>query len=182
MVGGTDTSPRSIKETERDTSEQRQNKRTVFWEVLVCLLILLVLAVLIILWIRPFNDLSPPVMAMRDVRQMVAALEAGQERFKIDYIPSRLKLCKYRCQYDLSNPLDRDSFAWLNQMWPRLVWTRSHSQSYNQIYLRIDWDGTDAGGLAELVLAGNEPPHETPAPVILQGDQCLVFFLGGSHS
>src|SRR5262249_15607669 len=97
----------------------------------------------------------------------------------VSHIPSRIKLCKYLCQYDSASPLDKDSLAYLNQVWPRLMWRRPGAGPEQVTYLRIDWDGIEGPGPAELVLKPDAPPPQEPAPVTLEGDQCLVFFLGG---
>ncbi len=116
---------------------------------------------------------------MTDLRQLAAAVQAFQERFKVAHIPSRIRLYKYGAHYDPNNQLDRDSLAFLNQVWPRLQWSVPGSQPV--IYNRIDWNGVTGPTATQ---AGGNPTETNPQKninntFILDGGQCLVFFLGG---
>src|SRR5207247_2502159 len=102
---------------------------------------------------------------------------------KVDYIPSRFWLAERLNDYDLRinpntgqpvNPLAVESLAYLQRLWPQLTapgapWALINpatNQRYNPsvpVPDFIDWNGN-----------GN-----ADGPVILEGDQCLVFFLGG---
>src|SRR5438445_3085173 len=104
-----------------------------------------------------------------DITQLEVALEQFKQRFG-DYPPSRIKLCEKFSYYDLtSNQLDIDSVAFLTKMFPRIdvtAWTVTG----------IDWNGN---GTIDGVPAGFVPGQDAPGAVTLEGDQCLVFFLGG---
>src|SRR5207237_10361658 len=69
--------------------------------------------------------------------------------------PSRIVLSA-----DMSK-IDPTSMAYLNAIWPRLGWADPA--------VTLDWAGT---GLSKGAL------FQAP-PYVLEGDQCLVFFLGG---
>ncbi len=108
---------------------------------------------------------------------MSAAVQAFQTQYKVSYIPSRIKLCKYVAHYQ-NNDFDRDSLAYLNQVWPRLGWITPTGPNGALRARRIDWDGTNGGG------GDNIDPNSVPASnasntFVLDGGQCLVFFLGG---
>lgn len=98
--------------------------------------------------------------AFVEVRHLSAAIKAFQAHWKVSHIPSRIRLSKDFADYDLRedgegkpvNPLDRDSADYLLSVWPQLNTKKP-----------IDWSGGLVGFRS----------------VILQGDQCLVFFLGG---
>jgi prepilin-type N-terminal cleavage/methylation domain-containing protein len=95
--------------------------------------------------------------ARNDVSGLATAVNTFQTEFKVHYIPSRIRLYE-----DMSYPnvgantpvgqYERDSLQYLQMLWPRLSGP-------------VDWngDGQNAGGAA----------------IDLEGDQCLVFFLGG---
>lgn len=70
----------------------------------------------------------------------------------VDTPPSRFKVCRRISDYDASQSLDQDSLKILVRMFPRLDRETD-----------LDWSGGD-------------PAFRC---VVLQGDQCLVFFLGG---
>jgi prepilin-type N-terminal cleavage/methylation domain-containing protein len=95
-------------------------------------------------------------------RSDITALTAALQQFKAKYgyyPPSRFFLANSLDTYknNIGDPLVKESFAWLNTMFPSMSWAG------------IDW----SGGLG---IPAN------PGYVILEGDQCLVFFLGGIPS
>jgi general secretion pathway protein G len=98
-----------------------------------------------------------------DLEQLSHAVDGFVDDFKTGskgYFPSRLKLCEQYTSYDLTQKLDQDSVRYLNRMFPRLdhaTWTKG-----------IDWNGN-----------GKIDAPEAGGVVVLEGDQCLVFFLGG---
>jgi hypothetical protein len=87
-----------------------------------------------------------------EILQMSKALAAFKAKFG-SYPPSRIKLCQLKSQYGTSQ-LDLDSIQYLQSSFPGLVnvW----------LITAVDW-------------SQNKWTNET----ILDGDQCLVFFLGG---
>lgn len=104
---------------------------------------------------------SPKLATRNDIEQLGIALENFKSQFGF-YPPSRLLLCEKRADYSEpavanAHPTDlvTDSRYYLLKMFPRMV------QAWDTA--GIDFDGS--GGY-------------TP-PLVLWGDQCLVFFLGG---
>src|SRR5262249_30626286 len=90
-----------------------------------------------------------------DLAQLGSDLAAFQQRFGVSPT-SRIKLsetCDY-LQRDQPGTLDADSVAFLNRLWPRLSLAPG---------TRLDWNGDGQ-------IAGDW---------VLEGDECLVFFLGG---
>jgi hypothetical protein len=88
----------------------------------------------------------------------IEQLDAATRKFFLKYgfyPPSQVKLCERFSDYG-DTELDRHSKAVLKRMFPRLHRPGSDTPD-------VDWDGN-----------GQYSP-----PVILTGDQCLVFFLGG---
>ena len=73
------------------------------------------------------------------------------------YPPSRIQLCQARkpcTPTRTGGSLDQVSLAYLNQMFPRMQWPAAG----------VDWSNGVQTGFTS---------------VILEGDECLVFFLGG---
>lgn len=84
-----------------------------------------------------------------EIRQLASAVGNFQSKMKVDYIPSRLKICENWSQYGTTQ-LDIDSQNWLKDCWPRLT-------------TQVDWN---ANGTVD-------------GPVTLEGQEVLVFALGG---
>jgi type II secretory pathway pseudopilin PulG len=100
-----------------------------------------------------------------EISQLEVAIEQFKSRFNF-YPPSRLKLAEVYSSANYPNAgtpgtLDADSVAYLTQMFPRMVNSSGTGQWQST---GVDWNGNGA------IDAGF---------VILEGDQCLVFFLGG---
>jgi prepilin-type N-terminal cleavage/methylation domain-containing protein len=108
-----------------------------------------------------------------DITQLEVALEQFKQRFGA-YPPSRIKLCEKYFYYDLTaNQLDIDSVAFLTKMFPRIdmsIWNSSIPG------VGIDWNGN---GFIDGTFPGFVPGEDAPGAITLEGDQCLVFFLGG---
>lgn len=84
-----------------------------------------------------------------DISKLGDAIAAFKEKMKVDYIPSRLKLCERWSDYGNSQ-LDTDSQDWLRDC-------------FRQMQSQVDWN---ANGTID-------------GPVILEGQEVLVFALGG---
>jgi len=124
-------------------------------ELLVVILIIGILASLIGAAVIRALTTGKQARNRSEISQLENALEQFKNRFGV-YPPSRIKLCESYASYG-STQLDIDSVAFLTKVFPRIdttgIWTSPG----------IDWNGNG-------VLDG---------PVVLEGDQCLVFFLGG---
>jgi len=125
-------------------------------ELLVVILIISILASLIGAAVVKAMGTGKQVRNRADISSLENALEAFKSRFGV-YPPSRIKLCEAYSGYAGGTQLDIDSVAFLTRVFPRIdtagIWTSPG----------IDWNGNG----------------QLDGPVILEGDQCLVFFLGG---
>jgi prepilin-type N-terminal cleavage/methylation domain-containing protein len=110
----------------------------------------------------------------KDITDLQLAVRNFQTQFKVPYIPSRIKLAPVlnAANYpamSTPNTLDADSVQFLTRVFPNIVRPAPGDPGYppagGNWYTGIDWSGA---GLALFT-----------SPVILEGDQCLVFFLGG---
>jgi len=131
-----------------------RNRRSAFTlvEILVVIAIIAILAALTLAGVMVFLGKGPAVQVQNDMLQLSVALE----KFKADkkfYPPSHLKLGSNYTDYTAS-AADQQSLAVISAMWPQLTPAN---------FVGIQWAG------ATLPVGG----------VILEGDQCLVFFLGG---
>jgi prepilin-type N-terminal cleavage/methylation domain-containing protein len=103
---------------------------------------------------------SDEVTTRNEITQLASAVQAFQTKYGVQYVPSAIALCDNVSAYykngdpnqGFQNQLYQDSFQYLMKIWPRLQWNGM-----------IRWSG-----IAPL-----------SSPVVLEGEQCLVFFTGG---
>jgi prepilin-type N-terminal cleavage/methylation domain-containing protein len=130
-------------------------------ELVVVIAIILVLAALLLSAVFKAMTFADELKNTNDIRQIDLAVQTFKTRYNVDYIPSKIFLSNARADYPTSTPatlpdLKYDSLQYLQRLWPRLDWTKP-----------ISWS-----------------PSSAPAgmPATLEGNQCLVFFLGGIPS
>jgi len=134
-------------------------------ELLVVIAIIAVLMALVTAAVIGLLSKGPELATVHEVRQLEVALTAFQQHFKLrSPPPSLLYLSNNRDDYNTSNALMRDSLQYLNAMFPRLQWK-----------IDTNGDGMPDTPNPNLKWAASVPVGGT----ILEGDQCLVFFLGG---
>jgi hypothetical protein len=113
---------------------------------------------------RGYRSLDPQrdLENKHDIERLATGVEAFHREFHLgkEFFPSRLMLCERYADYfdnkgNIKGRLHADSLAFLQRVWPRL-WTTSHA-------VVVDWNGNG----------------QIDGPALLEGDQCLVFFLGG---
>ncbi len=146
--------------------KRAQTKRTgrtgfTLVEVLVVIAIIAVLVGLLTAAVAKARTKINEVRNRNDISQLAIALETFKSKYK-DYPPSRIRLEESSAMYQLNQTaLDLDSTQFINKMFQRIAATWANAG--------IDWNGDGV----------ITPPRKGAPPVILEGDQCLVFFLGG---
>jgi prepilin-type N-terminal cleavage/methylation domain-containing protein len=130
-------------------------------ELLVVIGIIVILMALLVPAVMHFTTLGPVAVAQNDINQLNISVQNFCTTYNVKFIPSQIKLCEKYNQYILSNQLDQDSVNYLTSLWPQLT---ASGGPWTTISAGIDWNGN-----------GSTSDH----PVTLEGDQCLVFFLGG---
>jgi hypothetical protein len=121
-------------------------------EILVVIGIIAVLMAVVVPAIRAILSWRVGPRPRLETAMEITQLDAGLKMFFLkygSYPPSQVKLCEKMSEYG-STPLDTQSIDVLKTMFPN-AWKKGS----------IDWDGNGAYS----------------PPVILTGDQCLVFFL-----
>ncbi len=121
-------------------------------EILVVIAIIAILAALIMGGVMAYMSKGPELQVRNDLLQLNTALDRFYAEYKF-YPPDTIKLCSNYGQYNKANALDKASLAYIGTMWPNINWNTPKP-----------W----AGGIT-LPATG----------IVLEGDQCLVFFLGG---
>ncbi len=119
-------------------------------EILVVIAIIGVLASLLLGGVMMVRARIPEATTRNDILQLGTGLTKFYgHKGHNFYPPSRLRLCSNRSTYGTST-LDKQSISAITKMFPNINWTN------------IPWDGST-----------------TTLDFTLEGDQCLVFFLGG---
>ncbi len=112
------------------------------------------------------------VRNQNEIRQLALAVENFKQKYGV-YPPSRIVLCEKYDYYFVNNnrasgvfksTLHGDSVAILQQIWTRINFDFLNKAGLTTRGIGIDWNGN--GQLDD-------------GQVLLEGDQCLVFFLGG---
>jgi hypothetical protein len=117
------------------------------------------LAVLLFLWQVVFRTIPehwPNAQTRSEITELTLALAAFQTLAGVSNVPSRVKLSE-TCNYpnrDLPGTLDHDSVRYLRKLWPRIDLSPGSP---------FDWNGDG----------------KVRGDWVLEGDECLVFFLGG---
>jgi prepilin-type N-terminal cleavage/methylation domain-containing protein len=131
-------------------------------ELLVVIAIIGILVSLLMAAVMKTMSKMEEVRTRNDITQLSQAIDSFKTKYKVDYIPSRIVLGPRSVYYDGSGNLRpgiyADSFQYLNRVWPRLDWTGNSGP--------IVW---------------STAPGYTPGAngITLEGQECLVFFLGG---
>lgn len=127
-------------------------------ELLVVIAIIGVLMSLLLAAVTKVSGRAEEVKTRADITQLAIGIQSFQTKYSVDYPPpSRILLRKRLSDYrptGATPDIEADSKAFLLKLWPRLDQT-----------VPIDWDGNTS----------------TPATAswLLEGHECLVFFLGG---
>jgi general secretion pathway protein G len=171
-------------------------------ELLVVISIIAVLAALLLVAVFRAGGSGQLVQSTNDVRQLQDALQQFKSKYGF-FPPSRIKLCKRLVDYNfwiagtppVMGQLEADSIAYLSKLAPRITdntpiaastttpkQTKSPWMCTNPPPFAappaggpnvdfIDWDGTGTYTPASGLIP--------PGYIVLEGDQCLVWFLGG---
>jgi general secretion pathway protein G len=139
-------------------------------ELLVVFAIISVLVSLISAAVWKSMIMASRVRARSEISQLAVALENFKAKYGF-YPPSRLMLLESLSFYPSNPPpgsLASDSIEFLLRMFPKASTAWSNTNPANGP-VGINWSGR----------AGYNGPNPSAFPPILEGDQCLVFFLGG---
>ena len=137
-------------------------------ELLVVMAIIAVLVSLTAAAVFKLLGKGPETQRRSDISQMYAALAQFKSKFGVEYVPSRFVLKNNITSYDRTIPVEADSLDFLRKMWGPSVGISPTTGGPLPLNWNAAWQGTD--------------PTKTTLSVTLEGDQCLVFFLGGIPS
>jgi prepilin-type N-terminal cleavage/methylation domain-containing protein len=131
-------------------------------ELLVSIAIIGILIALLVPVVGGFLKKGPQMIATSEITKLDEAIQTFKLTYTVDYIPSQIKLCELYSQYTAAQ-LDQDSIAYLQRVWPKLLNPQANGSAPPWLAGGIDWNGDGS----------------PTGPVVLEGHQCLVFFLGG---
>jgi len=135
-------------------------------ELLVVMAIIAILVSLTAAAVMKILSKRPEVLRRSEISQLGPDISQFKAKFNVDYMPSFFVLRSNITQYNLSDKLEADSLLFLRKMFGDRVGIDSSGN-----VIQLAWGGYDANGNPLTIPDGQR--------VILTGDQCLVFFLGG---
>lgn len=127
-------------------------------ELMIVMTIILILMGLSLAGIQRFRGTAKELRVRNDIQQLQSAVHSFKTKYQVSYLASRIVLREDGQYGSHANATIRaweiESFQYLKRVWPRLQ-------------TQVDWnvDGTITTGDA--------------GAFVLEGDQCMVFFLGG---
>lgn len=140
-------------------------------ELMVVIGIIATLVALLLPAIGSAREAAKRAAAFTEMGQMGSSIQAFKHDRHVNFIPSTIIL-REKMDYNMANAQEAASLNFLKQMWPQLQITGfAAGNTANASPLQgIDWNGN--GKI-------DTPDGNTSVPITLEGDQCLVFFLGG---
>jgi len=166
---------------------QKQTARMAFTlvELLVVIAIIVVLVGMLMVGVFKALDTAYEARTRTDITQIAAAVESFKTKYQVSWVPSRIRLREILNTYDVNNAnpaiaqLERDSIDYLQKVWPRLSGTTIPINGTPAQW--VDWNG-DGVPDSQAGVPPNFPNLNLQDPTLfvdLEGEQCLVFFLGG---
>jgi len=149
------------------TRARSRNQGFTTIELLVVIAIIAVLVALTTAGVQRARLAASRAQASNEAGQLGAAISTFMRDRNVKHIPSRIVL-REKLNYDLTNVVERESWTYLVQVWPHLAQLPGvfNNNGSTPGAHGIDWNGDNT--IAPLNTAWT-----------LEGDQCLVFFLGG---
>jgi prepilin-type N-terminal cleavage/methylation domain-containing protein len=132
-------------------------------ELLVVIAIIAILVSLTAAGVMKLLSKGPKVKVTSEISQFDIAIQTALGEFGVDYIPSYIVLREDN-EYNLSNPAELKTVTYLKRIFSKNLNLTPVSKGGTG----IDWNGN-----------GQIDPSTKTGPFILEGQHCLVFFLGG---
>ncbi len=152
------------------TRRMRGRQAFTLIELLVVISIIAILMGLTLAGVMRIRVAAKRATVSNEMGQLGSSIGVFQRDKKVDFIPSRIVL-RERMDYNSSSPIEVESANYLKQVWPHipLNLTPGGGVPPPAPFAGINWNGSNNAGT----------PIIDSGAVTLEGDQCLVFFLGG---
>jgi len=154
-------------------------------ELLIVIAIIAVLMAIVIPAVFKVLGKGPEAVARAEIDGLSQGIGAFKAEYNVAYVPSRIRLREDGNYTPTTDPLDAASLAFLQKMFGRRFDPKSGlvDPTTNQIVQGSghDWSGD---GLPKLKLVGSVWTADLTGAgtFVLEGHECLVFFLGGIPS
>jgi type II secretory pathway pseudopilin PulG len=136
-------------------------------ELLVVMTIIIVLMGLSLAGVQRIRSKARELKVRSDISQLEAAIASFKTNYQVAYIPSRIVLREDGMYGTNADPIirawEQQSIVYLKKVWPRLATPLTPG------FAGIDWNNDNK------ITVGDAGAW------VLEGDQCLVFFLGGAQ-
>lgn len=137
-------------------------------ELMAVIAIIAVLIALLLPAVYKALGFGAQAVARHELSQLESGIQSFSSKFGVDYIPSKIKLCKYYSTYNLATQLDKDSVIFLLKCWPKMYKSDGTGNwSVSGINWHPNWTTI------------TDTTTTSAAQATLEGHQCLVYFLGG---
>jgi prepilin-type N-terminal cleavage/methylation domain-containing protein len=166
---------------------QKRRRRAAFTliELMVVMAILTIMISLLLAGVSRVRSAAKRTAVHTEIRELGQGITMFKQKFSVDYVPSKIVL-REKMDYDSNNPSQVASANYLKEAWPFVPvnlapggntppsqfapgTTLTTTVSGQVVPCGIDWNGN-----------GQIDGNGTSSPAwTLEGDQCLVFFLGG---
>lgn len=148
-------------------------------EVLIVIAIIGILAALVLPAIYSALRSARNTQEYAELSQIALALQDFKNRYGV-YPPSRIRLRENTAYDEANDEFDRHSVKWLKQIWPDIQLPNGQSGTNARTIL---WCKDNPNKTAQTVRDSSgsaQAPGSTGGSTYeLEGDECLVFFLGG---
>jgi prepilin-type N-terminal cleavage/methylation domain-containing protein len=148
-------------------------------ELLVVIAIIAVLISLTAAAVFRVREQGNVVKNRHNITQMQTSIQAFTSKTGVDYIPSRIILYNDLSSYLLptATPFEKSSLTYLLAVWPRLG---KQAGAPNRAFTADLFPASDPR--YSLGWCPDDPGASLKSAYELEGDQCIVFFLGGIQS
>jgi prepilin-type N-terminal cleavage/methylation domain-containing protein len=148
-------------------------------ELLIVIAIIAIIAALVTAAIMRTTATANEAGDVNDIKNLEEAVGKFYNKYNC-YPPDKVKLCHFLADYNPSDPvygaLDKESIDILQTIWPQVFKLAVSASAPPPNNNPIPWAGFDAS--AKIIPLPKHPITGQNC-VVLEGDQCLVFFLGG---
>jgi prepilin-type N-terminal cleavage/methylation domain-containing protein len=136
-------------------------------ELLVVIAIIAILSGLLLSAVQRTREAARKTTVVNDIQQMSTAIGAFKSKYRVDYVPSQIVLHENMGAYG-NTQLEQDSLDFIKRVWPHIPTSGLNPPASGPVPIRVNWSGRQPFN-----------PQNANQSFTLQGDQCLVFFLGG---